>query len=66
MPLLDVHGLRRSFSGIRALDGVDLAVEPRTITGLIGPNGAGKTTPFNCVSGLIPPEGAASCSMAAT
>jgi ABC-type branched-subunit amino acid transport system ATPase component len=57
VPLLDVRGLHRSFYGIRALDGVDLAVEPRTITGLIGPNGAGKTTLFNCVSGVIPPEG---------
>ncbi len=56
MPLLDVTGLRRSFYGVRALDGVDLAIEAGTITGLIGPNGAGKTTLFNCVSGLIPPE----------
>jgi branched-chain amino acid transport system ATP-binding protein/neutral amino acid transport system ATP-binding protein len=55
--LLDVRGLRRTFYGVRALDGVDLAVEAGTITGLIGPNGAGKTTLFNCVSGLIPPEG---------
>ena len=57
VPLLEVRGLTRSFYGIRALDGVDLVVEPGTITGLIGPNGAGKTTLFNCVSGLIPPEG---------
>jgi ABC-type branched-subunit amino acid transport system ATPase component len=56
MPLLQVTGLRRSFYGIRALDGVDLAIEAGTITGLIGPNGAGKTTLFNCISGLIPPE----------
>jgi ABC-type branched-subunit amino acid transport system ATPase component len=56
VPLLEVRGLTRSFYGVRALDGVDLVVEPGTITGLIGPNGAGKTTLFNCVSGLIPPE----------
>jgi len=56
LPLLNVTGLRRGFYGVRALDGVDLAIEPGTITGLIGPNGAGKTTLFNCVSGLIPPE----------
>ncbi|HUK62761.1 MAG TPA: ATP-binding cassette domain-containing protein, partial [Dongiaceae bacterium] len=56
VPLLEVRGLHRSFYGIRALDGVDLAVARGTITGLIGPNGAGKTTLFNCVSGLIPPE----------
>jgi branched-chain amino acid transport system ATP-binding protein/neutral amino acid transport system ATP-binding protein len=54
--LLEVHGLARSFYGIHALRGVDLAVEARTITGLIGPNGAGKTTLFNCVSGLVPPD----------
>jgi ABC-type branched-subunit amino acid transport system ATPase component len=39
--LLQVTGLRRSFYGVHALEGVDLAVEPGTITGLIGPNGAG-------------------------
>ena len=55
-PAFEVRGLHRSFYGIRALDGVDLVVEPGTITGLIGPNGAGKTTLFNCVSGIIPPE----------
>ena len=57
MPLLEVRGLRRSFYGVCALDGVDLAVERGTITGLIGPNGAGKTTLFNCVSGIVPPDG---------
>jgi branched-chain amino acid transport system ATP-binding protein len=36
--LLNVHGLRRSFYGVTALDGVDLAVERGTITGLIGPS----------------------------
>ncbi len=56
MALLDVRGLRRSFYGVCALDGVDLSVRAGTITGLIGPNGAGKTTLFNCVSGVIPPD----------
>ena len=56
MPLLEVRGLARSFYGVHALNGVDLVVQPGTITGLIGPNGAGKTTLFNCVTGLIPPE----------
>jgi ABC-type branched-subunit amino acid transport system ATPase component len=55
--LLEVRDLRRSFYGVAALRGVDLAVEAGTITGLIGPNGAGKTTLFNCVSGLVPPDG---------
>src|SRR5260370_27112185 len=56
MALLEITGLRRSFYGVAALNGVDLSLAPRSITGLIGPNGAGKTTLFNCVSGLIPPE----------
>jgi ABC-type branched-subunit amino acid transport system ATPase component len=55
--LLEISGLRRSFYGVAALNGVDLTVAARSITGLIGPNGAGKTTLFNCVSGLIPPQG---------
>jgi branched-chain amino acid transport system ATP-binding protein/neutral amino acid transport system ATP-binding protein len=54
--LLEISGLRRSFYGVAALRGVDLAVAAGRITGLIGPNGAGKTTLFNCVSGIVPPE----------
>ncbi len=57
MSLLEVRGLARSFYGVQALSGVDLAVEAGRITGLIGPNGAGKTTLFNCVSGFVPPDG---------
>ena len=56
MALLDVHAVTRSFYGVTALAGVDLAVEDGRITGLIGPNGAGKTTLFNCISGLVPPN----------
>ena len=56
MALLDVAGVTRNFYGVHALSGVDLAVEPRRITGVIGPNGAGKTTLFNCISGVVPPD----------
>lgn len=56
MNLLTVTGLSRSFDGVAALRGVDLAVPMGSITGLIGPNGAGKSTLFNLISGLFRPD----------
>ena len=55
-PLLEIRAVTRSFYGVHALNGVDLAIARGRITGLIGPNGAGKTTLFNCISGTIPPD----------
>ncbi len=49
-------GLVRKFGGVRAVDGVSLAVEPGEIVALIGPNGAGKSTVFNILSGQIRPD----------
>jgi len=54
--LLTVSGLRRSYGGVHALDGVDLDVREGTIVGLIGPNGAGKTTLFECIAGFNRPD----------
>lgn len=45
----------RSFSGLRALDAVDLEVATGQIVGLIGPNGSGKTTLLNVISGVLRP-----------
>jgi branched-chain amino acid transport system ATP-binding protein len=54
--LLSVEDVTRRFGGIIALDGVSLAADERTITGLIGPNGAGKTTLFNVITRLYKPD----------
>jgi branched-chain amino acid transport system ATP-binding protein len=54
--LLAVNGVRRSFGKLRALDGVTLNVEEKTVTILIGPNGSGKTTLINVVTGFQKPD----------
>lgn len=53
-PLLELRGVSRNFGGVRAVDGLDLAVQPGQIFGLIGPNGSGKSTTVNLISGLFP------------
>ena len=47
-----LEGVTRRYGDTVALDGVDLALEPGSLTGLLGPNGAGKSTLVNLVSGL--------------
>jgi ABC-type branched-subunit amino acid transport system ATPase component/ABC-type branched-subunit amino acid transport system permease subunit len=51
-PLLRVDGVRKSFGGVHAVDGVSLEVNAGEIVGLIGPNGAGKTTLFELIGGF--------------
>ena len=53
--LLQALAVRVHFQGVKALDGVDLAVQQGEILGLIGPNGAGKTTLVNVLSGFEHP-----------
>jgi len=57
--VLEVAGVTKAFGNLRAVDGVDLVIEPGTMTGLIGPNGAGKTTLFNVIAGAMAPESGA-------
>jgi branched-chain amino acid transport system permease protein len=51
--VLETRGLVKAFGGLRAVDGVDLAVAGGSITGLLGPNGSGKTTVFNLIDGTV-------------
>ncbi|WP_428032521.1 ABC transporter ATP-binding protein [Ancylobacter sp.] len=53
-PLLQVETLAVSYGRIRAVDGIDLTVEPGRIVSLVGSNGAGKTTTLMALSGLLP------------
>jgi branched-chain amino acid transport system ATP-binding protein len=54
-PILETRALSRSFGALRAVDGVNLAVEPGELRAIIGPNGAGKTSFFHLISGVIRP-----------
>lgn len=53
MTVLRCTGLSRSFGALKAVDGVDLAVEPGARHALIGPNGAGKSTLFKLITGTM-------------
>ncbi|WP_332816452.1 ATP-binding cassette domain-containing protein, partial [Ramlibacter sp.] len=45
-PAITVRGAVKHFGAVRAVDGVDLDVQPGEVFGLIGHNGAGKSTLF--------------------
>src|SRR5436190_19231243 len=52
-----VRGLfRREYKEVRAVDGVDFAIQPGEMVAFLGPNGAGKTTTLKMLSGLIYPS----------
>src|SRR5438132_14038477 len=48
---LNLSNVSKAFDGLRALDGVSLAVTAGERRAIIGPNGAGKTTLFGLISG---------------
>jgi ABC-2 type transport system ATP-binding protein len=52
---IEVEGLVRTFKSIRAVDGIDLYVDPAEIYGFLGPNGAGKSTTVHVLTTLLPP-----------
>ncbi len=52
--MIEVSQLVKRYGDLRAVDGVDLRVEPGQVFGLIGHNGAGKSTLFKMLLGLLP------------
>jgi len=56
MAMLDIRGLRKTFGGVDALQGVDFSIDEGEIVSVIGPNGAGKTSFFNVISGFFEPD----------
>ena len=55
-PYLELKDISKSFSGVRALRGVNLRLEQGEIRCLVGENGSGKSTLIKLVAGIIRPD----------
>ncbi len=55
MPVLELRNVSKSFGAIRALNEVNLSLDPGEVLGLMGDNGAGKSTLVKIMAGNFPP-----------
>jgi rhamnose transport system ATP-binding protein len=55
-PLVELKQLAKSFGGVPAIAGIDLAIDAGEIVGLVGENGAGKSTVIKLLSGVYAPD----------
>ncbi|MVA58703.1 sugar ABC transporter ATP-binding protein [Agrobacterium vitis] len=55
-PILEMRGISQIFPGVKALDGVNIALYPGEVTALIGENGAGKSTLVKILTGIYRPN----------
>ena len=51
-PAVALRGLHKAYGSTKAVDGIDLTIEPGEVVALLGPNGAGKSTTLDIVLGL--------------
>lgn len=56
MPILTIHQLTKYYGSIKAVDHLDLEVQPGNVFGILGPNGSGKTTTLGIILGIIQPQ----------
>jgi len=55
LDIVKAQGLIKDYNGLRAVDGVDIAIRQGECFGFLGPNGAGKTTVMRIISCFLPP-----------
>ncbi len=55
MAIFECRELSKTFGAKRALDNVEITLQPGRIVGLLGPNGSGKTTLIKLANGLLTP-----------
>jgi ABC-2 type transport system ATP-binding protein len=56
--LIELKNVSKSYNNgkIKAVDGLNLVVNPGEIFGFLGPNGAGKTTTIKMIVGILKPD----------
>ena len=55
-PIISIRGLHKWYSGVHALNGIELDLEAGEPVGLVGDNGAGKSTLIKVLSGVELPD----------
>lgn len=55
-PIVEMRNIKKSFGAVRALRGVDLALQHNEVLGLVGDNAAGKSTLMKVLSGAYIPD----------
>ncbi len=55
-PVLEMHGISKTYGAVRALRGVSFSLYRAEVVGLVGDNGAGKSTLSKVISGITKPD----------
>lgn len=54
--MLKLDKVKKYFTDVKAVDGIDLEIQDGCILGILGPNGAGKTTTIRMIMNIIQPD----------
>jgi osmoprotectant transport system ATP-binding protein len=55
-PIIELRDVVKRYGDLAAVDGVSLAIDPKSFTALLGGSGSGKTTALKMINGLVKPD----------